>query len=249
MIYFNWQKSGLEPGPPYHYQSPNVRALLDFALVEFGGYSLGIGNVRPITGGSDWSTHAFFAANDWGYLNDRNDARKGENRAMALAYIAFLIQHHEVLGVQMIVDEAYDRTWKVGRGWKDGEVSGGGSWLHIETHPDFWDVDTPIAERLRPTAPPTPPKDNDMATILDYKEPGTPGWTAFSYDGIHLAHVINGNAVAVQERSGAGRVRVNYEEMYGIIQSAVLTTACPVTLEPDLKTAWAKNVADAKARK
>lgn len=246
MLYHSWQRDAIGT-QPFTKASPNLKALLAHALANFGGQNLGIYVVRPITGGTQPSSHAFGAANDWGY---------GTNRAAALAYIDWLIEHHEVLGIQMIVDEGYDRTWRCSRpeynggpGWRSGEVKGGGSWLHIETHPDFWALGTPIATRLHSTPPPTPTKDSDMATILDYKEPGTPGWTAFSYDGIHLAHVINGNAVAVQERSGAKRVRINYEEMYGVIQSAVLTTACPVTLEPDLKTAWAKNVADAKARK
>lgn len=153
MKYHNWQSHGADPGEPYNKKSPNLLALLAYLVAAFGGVSLGLYVVRFVRGGKVWSTHAYGAALDWGY---------GTDRAMALKAIDFMIANHEALGVQMIVDEDYDRTWKCwrtelnGPGWKAGKVTGGGNWLHIETTPDKWADKTPIAGRLQPTPPPTP---------------------------------------------------------------------------------------------
>lgn len=204
---FSWQKSGLTPGPPFNYESPNVRANLNYALAEFGGYNLGIGNVRPITGGDDWSTHAFYAANDWGYLVDPKDWRKGERRQAALDYIDFLIANHEVLGIQMIVDEGYARTWKCSRpefgggpGWKAGVVKGGGAWLHIETHPDHWYNATPIAARLTPAPTPTPnpiPEEEMSQLIQPFDDVAM-----FKIDGNFATWMSSGHVVAALVEGG-----------------------------------------------
>ena len=154
MLYHNWQQHPTRPGPPFAAASPNLKTLLAYALANFGGSNLGIYVVRPVTGGTRWSTHAYGAANDWGY---------GKDYLLALRYIDFLIANHEALHVQMIVDEAHDRTWKCwrdelnGPGWKAGAVTGGGTWLHIETTPEGWADTTPIAARLTVSLPPIPP--------------------------------------------------------------------------------------------
>ena len=249
MLYHNWQKDA-GPGAPYDKASPNLKALLAYALANFGGYNLGIYFVRPITGGTAWSSHAYGAANDWGYLRDPKAPKKGEDRLAALRYIEFLIEHHEVLGVQMIVDEAYDRTWRCSRpeppfnggpGWKPGKVTGGGSWLHIETTQADWFNDTPIDERLAPPDPdpdPTPQEDPDMLA-LDYKE-HTPDYTAFCWTGTHLSWVADGFADAVLRRSGTVRQAVDRTELLGIIRSSTKTSTAPpvVVADADLKAAW-----------
>lgn len=163
MRYHNWQKHPTPPGPPYTKKSPNLVLLCAYLVAVFGGSNLGIYVVRVVIGGVRWSTHAYGAALDWGY---------GKDRAMALRVIDFLIANHEKLGVQMIVDEAFDRTWKCwrdelgGPGWKDGAINGG-TWLHIETTPAEWANSTPITQRLTPTPTPTPTpiEDDDMPTL------------------------------------------------------------------------------------
>ncbi len=242
MQFVSWQNSGLRPGPPYNYESPNVRANLDYALAEFGGYNLGVYFVRPITGGSDWSTHAYAAANDWGYLIDRNDWRKGENRAMALAYINFLIANHEVLGVQMIVDEAYARTWKCSRpefgggpGWKSGVIKGGGSWLHIETHPDSWSNATPIAERIAPAPiPPTPtnPEEDTMRLIQPFGDVAV-----LIQADLECTWASNGNVVAALVAAGLVPAEVTVVDRIGlkglVLVGPAPTDAAYVGARPD----------------
>jgi len=157
MQYYNWQRSGLTPGAPYNKTSPNIAQLRAYLLANYGGMNLGTYGVRPVTGGTQWSTHAFGGALDWGYhVDGRTDYKS------ALEAIDFMIEHHEVLGVQMIVDEGHNRTWKCyrpelgGPGWKSSVIKGG-SWLHIETTRDMWPLATPIASRL-PVVKPDPPE-------------------------------------------------------------------------------------------
>lgn len=156
MDYYNWQRSGLTPGAPYNKTSPNIAQLRAYLLANYGGMNLGTYGVRPVTGGTQWSTHAFGGALDWGYhVDGRTDYKS------ALEAIDFMIEHHRVLGVQMIVDEGHDRTWKCyrpelgGPGWKSSKIKGG-SWLHIETTRDMWPIGTPIASRLPPVKPDPP---------------------------------------------------------------------------------------------
>ena len=248
MLYHNWQKHGTPPGPPYNGASPNLKQLLAYAIAKFGGSNLGIYVVRPVTGGTSWSSHAYGAANDWGYtVNGKAD------RALALRYIDFLIVNHVALHVQMIVDEAYDRTWKCwrdelnGPGWKAGKVTGGGNWLHIETTPDGWAdasaitgrliaVEPPPPEPPPDPVPPTPTVEVDMIA-LDWN-PDSPDWTALCWTGTELAHTFNGHADAVLRRASVKRVTVNDDELLGIIQSSHTTTEPPHTLTPAMLAAW-----------
>lgn len=78
--------------------------------------------------------------------------------------------------------------------------------------------------------------------ILDYKEPGSPGWTVFTFDGVHLPHIVDGNAVAVMARNGVRRDQVTYDELLGLIKTSVKTTPVPTTLEADLQAAWAESL-------
>lgn len=166
MDYYNWQRSGLTPGPPYNKTSPNIAQLRAYLLANFGGTNLGTYGVRPVTGGTQWSTHAFGAALDWGYhVDGRTDY------LMALRAMDWMIEHHEVLGVQMIVDEGHNRTWKCyrpelgGPGWKSSVIKGG-SWLHIETTRVHWPLGTPIASRL-PVVKPEPPEVTEPTPEVD----------------------------------------------------------------------------------
>lgn len=162
MMYFNWQRSGLTPGTPYDRTSPNIAAIRDHVRARFGGTNLGTYGVRPITGGSQWSSHAFGAAWDWGY---------GADNALRLRVIDWLIANHEALHVQMIVDEGHDRVWKShraelgGPGWKAVDIVGW-AWLHIETTKDGWGDGTPVEQRLGTPAPaPVPTGAPTMADV------------------------------------------------------------------------------------
>jgi len=215
MIFYYWQ-GGLQPGAPYDKRSPNISAWLLYILARFGGVNLGSYMVRPRTGTTNsWSTHAFGAAWDWGYsVNGVPD------NAKRLAVIDFLITNHVKLGVQMIVDEAYDRTWKCyrlelgGPGWKDGAIDGG-YWLHIETNPDSWFNATPVAERLAvPTVVDAPTLEDIDMLALDYTTPDG-RWVAFTYTGSHLGHTVNGHADNVQRFAGVKRVAVGRDQLEG----------------------------------
>lgn len=202
MQYHSWQLDKIGTAP-FTKASPNLKALLTYALANFGGSNLGIYVVRPITGGTQPSSHAFGAANDWGY---------GKDYLAALRYIDFLIEHHEVLGVQMIVDEGHDRTWKCSRpelggkpGWKSSPIAGG-SWLHIETHPDAWANATPIADRLGPppvVPDPDPepiptPAEDDMPRLI---QPANDA-AVFLLDGLTASWVADGHVLAALQAAG-----------------------------------------------
>jgi hypothetical protein len=166
MKYTNWQRA-----TPYETatflnvgRSPNLVALRDYLMKRFGGKFLGIGGdpgaARPVRGGTAPSSHNFGAALDWRY----------ETRSQALnEVLPFLIDHHELLGVQMIVDYVGSRSWNVERkndafgGWrtlKASKTTGMGQswagWLHIETNSTSWSTKTSIEERF-PKAEEFPP--------------------------------------------------------------------------------------------
>ncbi len=233
MLYYNWQKHPSPPGPPFAAPSPNLLALLTYARANFGGSNLGIYVVRPITGGTSWSTHAYGAANDWGYTDYR----------AALLCIDFLIANHEALHVQMIIDENHDRTWKCwrdelgGPGWKTG-TGVHGSWLHIETTLDGWADSTPIAGRLTVPAPaPITPTHKEPIMYLEWRA-GKPDFTGFIFTGTHLSHATSSRVVAVALRGGATKVTVDDAELLDIIASSACTTVAPATLTPAMLAVW-----------
>jgi hypothetical protein len=61
---------------------------------------------------------------------------------------------------------------------------------------------------------------------LDHK-PGTPEWTALSWTGVELSHVVDGHADSVIRRAGVQRQTVNDAELDGIIRSSRTFTPCP----------------------
>lgn len=91
-----------------------------------------------------------------------------------------------------------------------------------------WDMDE-FREDVAATInkPTTPPASDEVDMIaIDYR-PGTPEWTALTYTGTHLAHVVNGHADQVVRAAGVQRVEVSDVQLDGLIQSAQTTTNCP----------------------
>ena len=195
MEYFNWQQAG-DPAAPYTGASPNVKLIMAELIRRFGGENWGIYVYRPIRGGTAWSTHAFGAAGDWAYQADV---------AARVRAIDWLIVNHEALGVQMIVDENYDRTWKCwraeqnGPGWRSGAITTGGPWLHFETNPANWANSTPIADRLTPApTPPPPPLEDDMTELIQ----PTNDAAIFLRDGLVCSWVADGNVLSALLAAG-----------------------------------------------
>lgn len=84
--------------------------------------------------------------------------------------------------------------------------------------------------------------------ILDWKQPGHPGWTAMMSDGVSLAWVADGYADAVYRRAGVPRADIRtLEELVGVVSSCQTTTISPPTLPLDAKVAWEQNRAATKS--
>lgn len=157
--YTNWQyapdRSKFAVGA-----SPNLKALLDYLKTRWGGQNLGIGGskatVRNVRGGSADSSHNYGAALDWRYSE-----APGREKILS-EVLPFLIDHHEILGIQLIVDYIGSRAWNATRngdafgGWKVLKASSSGigqswaQWLHIETNSDSWGNSKPVADRFPP---------------------------------------------------------------------------------------------------
>jgi hypothetical protein len=84
--------------------------------------------------------------------------------------------------------------------------------------------------------PPAPTDEVDMIAV-DWK-PGSKDWTAFTYTGAHLAHVVNGHADQVVRDAGVKRITVSDDALLGLIQSAATTTPPPSTLSRQMRAAW-----------
>lgn len=146
MLHFNWQRSGLQPGAPYDRLSPNLKLVLGAVRSTLGGVQNGGYNVRPVRGGSSWSDHAFGAAFDWRY---------GDDRAAGLVALRWLIDNHEALGVHVIHDYVGCRVWYCHRDWvaqTKGSHSGmmgtaWASWLHVGTNRERWSDSTALDRR------------------------------------------------------------------------------------------------------
>jgi hypothetical protein len=142
--------------------SPNLKALLDYLRTRWGGLNLGIGGskatVRNVRGGTADSSHNYGAALDWRYSDS-----PGREKILS-EVLPFLIQHHEILGIQLIVDYIGSRAWNATRhgdafgGWKPLKASSTGmgqswaQWLHIETNSGSWGNSKPVADRFPPPA-------------------------------------------------------------------------------------------------
>lgn len=158
-----WQ-DGRQPREPWTRCSPNLSALLAFLLSRFGGQSLGCFALRPIRGGSAWSSHAFGAAFDWRYSNVGGGRVEVGERTFRDVVLPFLILNADVLGIQQIHDYRAGRIWRTGRGWRASTAEHmGESWalyIHVETNVASWSNSEPIERRavsLPTTIPPTDP--------------------------------------------------------------------------------------------
>ena len=125
--------------PPFNRFSPRLAKLRRLILDAWPGTAGGSGYViRRVRGGSPWSAHAYGGAWDC-YLPPVAQPIRD-------SITSWLIEHADVIGLQMVNDYHARRRWTVGRGWQavarkpDDKVTGWG-WkghLHIEIHPDRW---------------------------------------------------------------------------------------------------------------
>jgi hypothetical protein len=122
--------------------SPSNVALQRF-LMLYGGRPLGCYADRLVRGGTDISTHAYGAANDWRWGNvGAGFVEVGRQKGLEL--VEWLIADWRNIGLQQVHDYAGGRIWKCERGWQAQRRSGTGMgqawarWFHFEFHPDAW---------------------------------------------------------------------------------------------------------------
>ena len=145
MKYYDWQKATKADGIKFRKASPNLVALNDHLVKRWGGSNVGIYSKRPVRGGDKPSSHSFGAALDWRY----------GSRTSGVSAVKFVIDNHEKLGVQMVIDYVGCRIWDcVGRKWRalePNKAKGLGEswaqWFHIETTKDAWGIGKPVQDR------------------------------------------------------------------------------------------------------
>ena len=82
------------------------------------------------------SNHAKSLALDASYRFSKINGRK-DGRAISLPYIYKLLEHADQLGIQLVIDYAFQRSWKCDRRtWIKGAFEVG-DWYHIELNPYF----------------------------------------------------------------------------------------------------------------
>lgn len=149
----SWQTATLKPGKPYVGTSPTLLLLHD-ELVTMGLKSMGRNGyvVRPIRGGTAWSSHAYGAAIDLAWDN---------RELLDTVILPWLVGHSAELGIQRVHDYGRGRYWQAGAGWI-GRPPGTGNLnsIHVEVVRDRWTDTTPIKDRITgtPTAPKYPGK-------------------------------------------------------------------------------------------
>ena len=149
MKFESWQ-SKRTLGAPFTTCSPNLRLIMEYVNERWGLTNLGCYGVRPIRGGTTWSSHAFGAAQDMSY-------REGPDRAVIVnEVIPFLVDNAETLGIQRVHDYISKRYWQIGKGWIGRPPGFVNDHLHIEVNSETWHWDTPIAERLKNKPAPKP---------------------------------------------------------------------------------------------
>ena len=149
--FVSWQNPAMSPGEPYRPCSPNLVKLREHAEKHWDMQFLGCYTVRPIVGGTSWSTHAYGAAIDLGY-------RSHPDRDMVELVMAFLIFNQAALGVQAVHDYLEGRMWRAGMtGWSNRRPGPPNDHIHVEVHPDAWNWTTTIPQRLKGTEPQLPP--------------------------------------------------------------------------------------------
>lgn len=145
----SWQAPNLDPEKwKPKTTSPNLLVIHD-ELVQRGLTSMGRNGyvVRPIRGGTAWSSHSYGAAIDIAW----------HQRPQLDTILDWMVKNSAELGIQRIHDYGNRRYWQAGAGWI-GRPPGLGAVnsIHIETHPDSWHDNRPIADRDKPPAPAAP---------------------------------------------------------------------------------------------
>ena len=84
------------------------------------------------------SNHSRGLAVDLSYrLQVKNNRGKVDGEKLAQVFLNKVLQHAEILGVQLCIDYNRNRSWKIDRGtWKAGNFAVG-DWLHLETDIDL----------------------------------------------------------------------------------------------------------------
>ena len=114
------------------------------ALWNNGAYG-----VREMRGKKDMSVHATGRAVDLSYRKRPHHPNNPSGRAATLEWLDRVVLHANDLGIELIIDYAYNEGGAFGRGWrcdrqawapyKEGTVLGGGQktsdWYHIEISP------------------------------------------------------------------------------------------------------------------
>jgi len=144
--YHSWQRD--TPRAPFDTCSPNLIQIRKYLEDRWGLWNLGCYGRRPIRGGTAWSSHAFGAAHDYSYRRDGNHPNAPSRDTVENEVIPWLIEHHEVLGIQRIHDYWAKRYWEVGRGWIGRPPGAVNDHLHLEVTPDTWGYASPISERI-----------------------------------------------------------------------------------------------------
>lgn len=156
-----WQQ--FTPREPWTRLSPNLQTIRRYLETTVGGQYLGGYSVRPIRGGTSWSSHAFGAAFDWRYENVGAAYREVGEQAFRAIVLPWLLANADALGIQQLHDYKAGRIWRSGQGWRASTAQHmGESWagyIHVETNAHQWNDSTPITARGIPalTLTDTPP--------------------------------------------------------------------------------------------
>ena len=165
--FFDWAHSGIDwNAPPYEAMAPNLVALNNWLVTNFGGQNLGLDDFdREIRSGGTISDHAYGAAIDWRYEPSwlPNTSPRTLPRAEALKLADHIIDWSAEMGIQRIHDYVGDRIWTAGRTsniadahgawWKPQNGAGSGmgeSWaryFHFATTKGAFANSTPIVLR------------------------------------------------------------------------------------------------------
>lgn len=136
--------------------SPNLEQLAAYLKRVYGLRNLGIYNKRPIRGGTSWSSHAYGAALDAGYLNQD---------VLEAQILPWLIEQSKKLGIQRIHHYRKKQIWTAGKGWENKSPGEGDAWIHIEVHPDAWADARTVEEKLGGSAPAPAPAPAGRPTL------------------------------------------------------------------------------------
>jgi hypothetical protein len=109
-----------------------------------------------------------------------------------------------------------------------------------------WNMDAfraSIATHSPPTPTPIPPTPNrkEADAMLVHHRRGTPDYTGYSWTGVDLTWLRDGNAAEPLVRAGAAAVDVSDVELSAVIASSATVGPPPPTLQPVDVTTWHAN--------